>query len=46
MIGITDGGREIYLPETDDSTFKKHFADVRVEDIRNHKLSGVIKCQK
>ena len=46
MIGLTDGGREIYLPETDDSTFKKHFADVRVEDIRNHKLSGVIKCQK
>ena len=21
-------------------------ADVKVEDIRNHKLSGVIKCQK
>lgn len=46
MIGLTDGGREIYLPETDDSTFKKHFADVKVENIRNHKLSGVIKCQK
>ena len=41
-VGITDGGREIYLP-----TYKyeneNYFAKVIVEDIRNHKLSGVIK---
>ena len=41
-VGVTDGGREIYLP-----TYKyenqNYFAKVKVEDIRNHKLSGVIK---
>jgi tRNA-2-methylthio-N6-dimethylallyladenosine synthase len=40
-VGITDGGREIYIP-----TYKykneNYFIDVKVEGIRNHKLSGVI----
>ncbi len=40
-VGLTDGGREIYIP-----TYKfknqNYFIDVRVEEIRNHKLSGVI----
>ncbi len=40
-VGLTDGGREIYIP-----TYKypneNYFIDVKVEDIRNHKLSGVI----
>lgn len=40
-IGLTDGGKEIYIP-----TFKYNnqnfFIDVKVEAIRNHKLSGVI----
>ena len=40
-MGITDGGREIYLPN-DSNALINHFVDVRVEDIRNHKLSGVI----
>ena len=44
-IGLTDGGREIYLPN-DSNKLINHFADVKVEGIRNHKLSGVIKCQK
>lgn len=44
-MGITDGGREIYLPN-DSSELENHFVDVKVEDIRNHKLSGVIKWQK
>ena len=44
-LGITDGGREIYLPN-DNQDVLNHFADVKVEDIRNHKLSGVIKWQK
>lgn len=42
-IGITDGGREIYLPN-DSCALENHFVDVKVEGIRNHKLSGVIKC--
>ena len=42
-IGLTDGGREIYLPN-DSSAIINHFVDIKVEDIRNHKLSGVIKC--
>lgn len=41
-VGITDGGREIYIP-----TYKyeneNYFAKVKVDGIRNHKLSGVIK---
>lgn len=41
-MGLTDGGREIYLPN-DNSDKINHFADVKVEGIRNHKLSGVIK---
>ena len=41
-MGLTDGGREIYLPN-DNSIMANHFAYVKVEDIRNHKLSGVIK---
>ena len=40
-VGLTDGGREIYIP-----TYKfnntNYFANVKVEEIRNHKLSGVI----
>lgn len=42
-MGLTDGGREIYLPN-DSSKLVNHFVDIKVEDIRNHKLSGVIKC--
>ena len=41
-VGITDGGREIYLP-TYRYENQNYFAKVKVEDIRNHKLSGVIK---
>ena len=40
-MGITDGGREIYLPN-DSNALVNHFVDIKVEDIRNHKLSGVI----
>lgn len=40
-MGITDGGREIYLPN-DSNALINHFVDIKVEDIRNHKLSGVI----
>ncbi len=40
-VGLTDGGKEIYIP-----TYKfknqNYFIDVKVEEIRNHKLSGVI----
>ena len=43
-MGLTDGGREIYLPN-DSAKLVNHFVDVKVEGIRNHKLSGVIKCQ-
>lgn len=43
-VGLTDGGREIYLP-----TYKfkneNYFEDVLVEGIRNHKLSGVINAK-
>lgn len=41
-MGLTDGGREIYLPN-DSGVMENHFANVKVEGIRNHKLSGVIK---
>ncbi len=43
-IGLTDGGREIYLPN-DSCKLENHFVDVKVDGIRNHKLSGVIKCR-
>ncbi len=40
-VGLTDGGREIYIP-TYRYQNENYFANVKVEDIRNHKLSGVI----
>ncbi len=40
-IGITDGGKEIYIPGYKYYN-QNYFANVRVEGIRNHKLSGVI----
>lgn len=40
-VGITDGGREIYIPNYQFSN-QNYFANVKVEEIRNHKLSGVI----
>jgi len=40
-MGLTDGGREIYLPN-DNNDLNNHFANIKVEGIRNHKLSGVI----
>ncbi len=41
-VGLTDGGKEIYIPNYHFSN-QNYFADVTVDDIRNHKLSGVIK---
>ena len=41
-VGITDGGKEIYIPNYKYRN-TNYFAKVTVEDIRNHKLSGVIK---
>ncbi len=41
-IGVTDGGKEIYIPGYRYANVN-YFADVIVEDIRNHKLSGVVK---
>ena len=39
--GLTDGGKEIFLPEN--SVLEENvFANVKVEGIREHKLSGVI----
>jgi len=40
-IGLTDGGREVYIPNYK-FTNQNYFANVKVEEIRNHKLSGVI----
>ncbi len=40
-IGLTDGGREIYLP-TYKFNNENYFTWVKAEGIRNHKLSGVI----
>lgn len=40
-VGLTDGGREIYIPNYQ-FTNQNYFANVKVEEIRNHKLSGVI----
>ncbi len=41
-VGLSDGGREIYIPNYQ-FTNENYFIDVKVEGIRNHKLSGVIK---
>lgn len=41
-MGLTDGGREIYLPNYQYAN-QNYFANVKVDDIRNHKLSGEIK---
>ncbi len=47
-VGFTDGGREVYLPSdnvTDE--IENTFQNIRVETIRNHKLSGsIIKGKK
>lgn len=40
-VGLTDGGREIYIPNYKYNN-QNYFANVKVEEIRNHKLSGVI----
>ena len=40
-VGLTDGGREIYIPNYQYKN-ENYFAKVKVEEIRNHKLSGVI----
>ena len=40
-MALTDGGREIYLPNESNVNLH-HFVDVKIEDIRNHKLAGVI----
>lgn len=40
-VGLTDGGREIYIPNYKYNN-QNYFIDVKVEEIRNHKLSGVI----
>ncbi len=41
-IGLTDGGREIYIPNYKFNN-ELYFENIYVEGIRNHKLSGVIK---
>lgn len=41
-VGVTDGGKEIYIPEYQ-YVNQNYFATVKVDGIRNHKLSGVIK---
>ncbi len=41
-VGITDGGKEIYIPNYK-YVNQNYFALVKVENIRNHKLSGEIK---
>jgi len=41
-VGLTDGGREVYIPNYQYQN-QNYFVDVKVEGIRNHKLSGVIK---
>ena len=40
-VGLTDGGREIYIPNYQFKN-QNYFINVKVEEIRNHKLSGVI----
>jgi len=39
--GLTDGGREIYIPNYHFNN-NNYFVKVKVDGIRNHKLSGVI----
>lgn len=41
-VGITDGGKEVYIPNYK-YVNQNYFAKVKIENIRNHKLSGVIK---
>ena len=41
-VGLTDGGREVYIPNYQ-FVNQNYFTDVKVDGIRNHKLSGVIK---
>ena len=41
-VGLTDGGREIYIPNYKFRN-ENYFVDVKVDGIRHHKLSGVIK---
>ena len=40
-VGFTDGGKEIYVPNY---KFKNenYFTNIKIEEVRNHKLSGVI----
>lgn len=40
-VGITDGGKEVYIPNYK-FTNENYFANVKIEGIRNHKLSGEI----
>lgn len=40
-VGLTDGGREIYIPNYQFNN-ANYFTNVKVDGIRNHKLSGVI----
>jgi len=40
-VALTDGGREIYIPNYH-FVNNNYFANVKVDGIRNHKLSGVI----
>jgi tRNA A37 methylthiotransferase MiaB len=40
-VGLTDGGREIYIP-TYHYKNENYFADITIDGIRNHKLSGVL----
>lgn len=40
-VGITDGGKEIYIPNYRYDN-QNYFAKVKIDNIRNHKLSGVI----
>ncbi len=44
-VGLTDGGREIYIPNYQFAN-ENYFVNVKVEGIRNHKLSGVIDERK
>ena len=44
-VGLTDGGREIYIPNYQFAN-ENYFIKVKVEGIRNHKLSGVIDERK
>ena len=39
--GLTDGGKEIYLPDNNENNINK-FVNIKVTGIREHKLSGEI----